>query len=126
MVSCQFCESQFSTKSSLKTHQTTAKYCLLLQGNGSGSRFKCDYCNKSYASKFKLVYHHSHHCTPKRLADKDALLTDKDALLTDKDALIEELQAQNQVLKEENSNLLAMVKIALTRSNIIDEKNVQE
>lgn len=117
MTSCNFCGGRFSTKSNLKIHQSTAKYCLLLQGTGSGSRFKCDYCNKSYASKSKLAYHHGHHCTPKRLADKDVLLTDKDTLN-------EELQAQIQILEKENSNLLLMVKDRINAvSETIDERN---
>ncbi len=47
---CEFCKKEFSSKSSLVYHQSTAKYCLKLQGK-TNNRFVCDFCQKSFTIK---------------------------------------------------------------------------
>jgi uncharacterized Zn-finger protein len=55
---CQFCNQQFTAKSSLNTHQKTAKYCLDLQKKEPKNlNFSCDFCNKNFTTNSNLVRH---------------------------------------------------------------------
>ena len=62
MKRCEFCNSEFKSKYTLKTHMTTAKYCLSFQENKVNIPiFKCDLCDKSLTSKSRLIYHMNTH-----------------------------------------------------------------
>ena len=57
-MNCQFCNKDFSNKSSLTNHQKTAKYCLKLQDTDKEiSNFNCDYCKKLFTSRQNLNIH---------------------------------------------------------------------
>ena len=57
-MNCQFCNKDFTSKSSLTNHQKTAKYCLKLQDtNKEISNFNCDYCRKLFTSRYNLNLH---------------------------------------------------------------------
>ena len=58
-MECQYCKKMFSTKSILKTHQNTAKFCLKLQGNlpDTLNMYVCTYCNESKTTKHSLGIH---------------------------------------------------------------------
>lgn len=60
---CEYCEKTFSTKSSLKKHQTTTKKCLEIQIKINKKinfiNFKCEYCNKNFTSKQTKDKHYS-------------------------------------------------------------------
>ena len=57
-MNCQFCNKDFSNKSSLINHQKTAKYCLKLQDTDKEiSNFNCDYCKKLFTSRQNLNIH---------------------------------------------------------------------
>ncbi len=62
---CEFCNKNFSSKSSLNYHQKTVKYCLEIQKNktltepkdNSEDFFKCEFCNKNFTIKKSLIRH---------------------------------------------------------------------
>ena len=57
-MNCQFCNKDFTSKSSLTNHQKTAKYCLKLQDtNKEISNFNCNYCRKLFTSRYNLNLH---------------------------------------------------------------------
>ena len=57
MPNCQYCNSDLSTKSSLKIHQRTSKKCLKIQGIEPDIKYDCDICNKNFLTKVHLQTH---------------------------------------------------------------------
>ncbi len=53
---CNYCNSTFTYKHNLLTHQKTAKKCLAIQHKDIKS-ITCDYCNKDFTSKQNLLKH---------------------------------------------------------------------
>jgi hypothetical protein len=59
-MNCEYCNSEFKTKSALNNHKNKAKYCLVLQGKIERKEeelFKCNLCNKLLSTKQKLELH---------------------------------------------------------------------
>ena len=85
-MECQYCKKTFSTKSSLKVHQTTTKYCLKLQGKKiSKGKHICDICGKDFNVKFHLQNHMT-------ICQKN-------------NHVLTKYKEENQILKEENNIL---------------------
>ena len=60
MVQCSYCSHDFSTKTSLNSHQKTAKYCLKIQeteGVEIKFLFKCKFCCKILSQQIDLDRH---------------------------------------------------------------------
>jgi hypothetical protein len=55
MLKCQFCDNKFTTNSSLKLHQQTAKYCLKIRNKESS--FICKYCESTFSTKPNMMRH---------------------------------------------------------------------
>lgn len=53
---CNFCNSKFSNKSNLVTHQKNAKKCLTIQ-NKENNEYICTYCDKNFTSKQNFSKH---------------------------------------------------------------------
>ena len=63
-MNCDFCEKTFANKSSLTVHQTSAKYCLKIQGKIKEDQkkkeikeFNCSFCDKIFKLKHHLAKH---------------------------------------------------------------------
>lgn len=61
---CDFCNKDFSSEGSLKTHLATAKYCLINRPTTKIVKniktcFICEYCEKSFTQKIHLQTHES-------------------------------------------------------------------
>ena len=58
-MNCDYCNSEFKTKSALNNHKNKAKYCLVLQGKiePKEEEFKCNLCNKLLSTKQNLEVH---------------------------------------------------------------------
>ena len=58
-INCEFCNKPFKTEYTLKTHQKTAKYCILKQKSDNiiMNEFTCEYCNKIFSTKNRLLSH---------------------------------------------------------------------
>lgn len=56
---CEYCQSEFKTKSALNNHKNNAKYCLILQKKieQKEESFKCNLCQKILSSKRNLEIH---------------------------------------------------------------------
>lgn len=79
MLHCQFCSSEFQTKSSLNLHMKTAKYCLEKQGKTKEEvQFICDGCNNRLSSKYTLAAHRDN-CLDYLKQENAKLLIVKDA-----------------------------------------------
>jgi hypothetical protein len=58
-MNCEYCKSEFKTKSALNNHKNKAKYCLILQGKIEPKEevFKCNLCDKLLSTKQNLEFH---------------------------------------------------------------------
>ena len=57
-MECGYCKKIFSNNSSLKVHQTTAKYCIKIQNNPIEKEyFECEFCSKNFSTKTNLKTH---------------------------------------------------------------------
>ena len=61
MSTCEFCKTEFNTKSTLKNHLRTAKYCIQNRTSETFAKelviFDCKYCSKILSSKQNLNIH---------------------------------------------------------------------
>jgi hypothetical protein len=113
-LTCEFCGSTLSSKSSLNAHQKRTKSCLLKQqeirdkDDIIDTKFKCQYCSKEYTSKQNL---NSHNCpiTKEQIAFQ-IKLNAMQASLDEKDKQIDKL---NKLVSE-----LALAPKATTINNI--------
>ena len=62
-LTCQFCDKVCSTKGSLKTHQTTSRYCLKLQDATAVVMYSCPNCSKTFTVKSSYDRHLTGHLT---------------------------------------------------------------
>jgi hypothetical protein len=88
MSSCEFCKTTFNTKSSLKNHLRTAKYCIQNRTETFTKEiviFDCKYCNKILSSKQNLNIHFQI-CIPRY------------------EKMLKEKEDENQILKTEIIN----------------------
>lgn len=67
-MDCEYCKKIFSSKTNLRVHQNSAKYCINLRNNKESEDdkqkvdekkvdFNCNFCQKSLFSKFRLNQH---------------------------------------------------------------------
>lgn len=55
-MECTYCKNTFKSKSSLKHHQKTARYCLKVRGIKT-TQFICSSCDKTFSSNYNLSVH---------------------------------------------------------------------
>lgn len=63
MPTCEHCNREFKTKSSLNYHQKTAKYCLKERGEILPS-FDCKYCSEKF-TRPDVLSNHMEKCSAK-------------------------------------------------------------
>jgi len=68
-MKCTYCNNSFTTKTSLNTHQKTAKYCLKIRGKDITSQYSCIGCSKSFVRKYEYNRHLS-------ICDADMIVSD--------------------------------------------------
>ena len=89
ITTCKFCNSTFSNKHTLKTHQNTTKYCLKLQ-NKNAPVLNCDGCGKT----FSHLHHLNRHIKTCRVSE-----------------MYLELLHKSDILEHENQTLIYKLKL---------------
>ncbi len=56
-MECQYCNKNFTVKSSLVHHQKTAKFCIKKQNILVSDTYKCNYCSKILSTQSRLQTH---------------------------------------------------------------------
>ena len=64
IFACKYCNKSYSSSSTLKHHQRTAKFCIELQNKELNNKtnveielFKCDFCSKEFTVKYSYNCH---------------------------------------------------------------------
>jgi hypothetical protein len=134
-MNCEFCNTEFKTKTSLIHHQKTAKYCIILQGTEINPNFTCLKCNKKLSTQNRL-YTHEQTCKKhiediirkeceQKLIKKDRDIEDQKLIIKEKDRVIEEQKLIIKEFQEEYKNKLEKQNKDLTeiiQSMAIDRK----
>jgi hypothetical protein len=101
MFNCSYCNHTFSTKTSLISHQKTAKYCLKIQaseGIDIKFLFTCDFCSKILSQQIDLDRHQLK-CSSKKEADNnnkhELIIKELENKLSLKDKLIKKIRIEN-------------------------------
>jgi len=56
-MECKYCKNTFTNKTSLNTHQKTAKYCLKARGDVIETKYTCHGCTKQFSRKYEYQRH---------------------------------------------------------------------
>jgi predicted RNase H-like nuclease (RuvC/YqgF family) len=105
-MDCNYCKKILSTKSSLKLHQTTAKFCLKLQGvKNIKELFCCELCGKDFQRKLHLNKHKNICESVKKENKEKENKENSDSKKENSDLKKEKEDKENRDLKKENSDL---------------------
>ncbi len=126
-MNCEFCNKTFSSKSNLTAQQTTAKFCLEIQGKHKEEKqFKCEYCDKLLTQRSSLEDHYN---ICKEKLKKCHLEKDREYSTIIKKLELElvkmkKTDEKNKKLIEEKENLILQLKQKDTyHEAMIKEKN---
>ncbi len=95
---CEYCDSEFSSRTSLINHMKKAKYCLKIQNKPipeivEKEKFKCGACNKYSSNKSNLISH---------LKKCYENLYKINEYILEKNKEIEKLENEIKILKDQN------------------------
>ena len=98
---CEFCNTVFNKKSSLKNHNKTAKYCLIKRGKivideTEETIYNCKYCKKIVSTKQSLL-NHLQICTTKQEIEVLKLKEENTKLLEYKEQTIKIAEYKEQI-----------------------------
>ena len=99
---CNFCNKSFKNKTTLHTHQKTAKFCLEKQGI-KNNEYKCEHCDKILTTQARLITHIN---TCKIKDDKEIkkykdIIEQKKKELKQKDILIKKYEIKEKTQENE-------------------------
>jgi len=128
MFNCSYCNHAFSTKTSLISHQKTAKYCLKIQaseGIDIKFLFTCDFCSKILSQQIDLDRHQLK-CSSKKEADNnnkhELIIKELEKKLSLKDKLIKKIRIENtQKLLEKDKIIEIQKKDLQEHKSVIKE-----
>ena len=98
-MNCEYCKKTFCNKYKLKTHQSTAKYCLKIQNKKAEEKYICKYCDKKFNLKVSYERHIMSH---------------------EKNEDFMKYQDELEKLREINRNLESIINL---KDNTIEERN---
>jgi hypothetical protein len=112
-MNCGYCHKRFTNSKTLKTHQSSAKYCLEIQGVDIDQSYICITCEQSFSRESVCIRHSSTckttmygHVIDKLRTDIDKLRNEIDKLRTDNDAMVEKLRSDNEKLRTDNDAMV--------------------
>ena len=108
-MQCEFCNKEFSSKGNLVVHQSSAKYCLILQGK-TNSNFKCEHCAKTFNYSHNLN-EHLNSCKDKKKKEND-----------EKEENIKKIQEENISLKTKNTENRKKIKQLEEKNEDLQDK----
>jgi FtsZ-binding cell division protein ZapB len=118
-MECEYCKAKLSTKSALRYHQRSAKYCLKIQetqGNlNNVNQYNCDICGRNFTVKRNLVRH------------RESCVINTDSISTMAERLKTTLDSLNEYKR--NEDMLKMEIDCLKKDNEQlrqDKKDIQE
>ena len=97
---CEYCNTEFKNKSSLKYHQKNTKYCLEIQGKKQ-TNYICNLCDKVLSSKQKLEHHQTICVKNKREINLEILLQENEETILKQKIEIINLKKQEENHKEQ-------------------------
>ena len=112
---CKYCNKDYSSKSNLKNHQKSAKYCLEIQKRTNidsdevdnvQTSFVCKYCEKDFSSNHRYQKHQDI-CLEKHkknIIDLKLDLKNMSDNLAETNKSLYELQVENKILKQNIPN----------------------
>lgn len=125
---CEYCDKQFSSKSSLNHHIKTAKICInSRQTNDSGiTTQKCDFCKKEFHRKDNLTSHLKI-CPEMKKQESEKILEDFGEAKKKIHALGKELDSEkhsNDKLRKENIKLKENIKKLKEKNRKLKEDKI--
>ena len=123
-MECTFCKHILSTKSALKLHQKSARYCLKLQGitNIKGTHL-CDLCGKDFQNKSHL---HTHlNICEKNAPNMKILINENMTLKNTIQLLKKEVELLNKDKKDLQEMYTNLSITAVKRPTTTSTKNIQ-
>jgi len=123
-MNCEFCNRVFTTKSSLRYHQSTAKYCLTIQGKNNNVH-SCSFCKKQYTQKIDLERHLlkcSELKTQNIEINYQKIIMEKDNTIIELEKSIED---QRQQIKDLQATIEKLASQAISRTTNTTTKNTQ-
>jgi hypothetical protein len=126
-MECEFCKNKFTTKTSLNSHQKTAKYCLDIRKTKSEISYNCNKCGKTFNRECNRNRHLDICNTNNSLYDLQKNLTECKTILGEKENYIIELKSQIQKyekqIRELQDKLENLAKTAINRPTTTNTTN---
>ena len=148
-MKCEFCGNEFSNKTSLNSHQKTAKYCLELR-NAQVTLYSCEHCKKGFTKPFHLQRHqeicktidsntllnlksikeenielkNQHIIYKKEIENKDMIIQEQKLIIEEQKLVIKEFQDdQRKQNKDLTDRIQSMAEKAIAKPSTIN-KNI--
>ena len=99
MYTCEYCKSEFSTKSNLNRHRDTSKICVYT----IKIVYTCTFCSKNLCSNQKLKSH-INICKKKTIEKEDKKYEDLEQKVTEMTKVIEKLKTTNITINNTTDN----------------------
>ena len=126
-MKCEYCNTEFQSKSALNNHKNKAKYCLILQGKLEPKEevFKCNLCDKILSSKRNLEIHKEKCEGKKEKIEEEFKCNLCEKILSSKQMLeLHKQKCEGKKEKKEEFKCEYCEKILSTKQNILHHLNV--
>ena len=124
-MKCEYCNTEFQSKSSLNNHKNKAKYCLVIQGKIEAKEevFKCNLCDKLLSTKQNLEVH-KEKCEGKKEKIEEFKCEFCSKILSSKQKLEIHTKKCEIIIEKEEYKCEYCEKILSTKQSILHHLNV--